>query len=714
MGERGQVGKPLRDLIEIIRFTEKVSAKTHGVLDEAQIYEVIKGEFVRSKRYTASILLLTDDGLALRIAEMAIPPGKLKAVAKATGLVLGDCQIDLHRSIQASVRDILDELFPRPSASLILKALSHGRSSAILTPLKRHGKIIGVFGMTFTGMTEYLVPSVKNLAQHVSTALELADEYAECKRAEEALRKSEERFRRLFEHSGDAVFVHNFAGQILNVNSRACELTGYSHDQLLAMRVSDIYSAEASPSFAGAFQTVGQEGTGRFGSQLRRADGAIIDVEINSRVVDAEEGIVQEIARDVTEPRRAEEMLLQRNRELSLLYRAGQVFSSTLDLDQVLALVLEEVRGMLDVTGCSVWLSDPKTDDLVCQQAAGSRSEIVRGWRLALGEGLVGWVVRHGESLIVSDAMEDERHSKQVDLQTGLPLRSVLTVPLQGKEGVIGVLQVVDAEADRFSAEDQALLETLVASAAAAIENARLARGATEVELLHEMDRLRSELIANVSHELRTPLGLIKVFCTTMLRDDVEFAPEMRREFLQSIDDETDKLEKIVDDLLDLSRIEGGRLQLDRHPTDIGQLAKEVVGGLKVQFPRHRLLCGFPSEPLVATVDAKRIEQVLRNLVGNAVKYSTDGGTVTIRGHRDEGRILVSVEDEGSGIPAQDLDRIFERFYRVESELTQRVRGAGLGLAVCRGIVEAHGGRIWAESMVGEGSTFYFTLGSEA
>jgi len=244
------------------------------------------------------------------------------------------------------------------------------------------------------------------------------------------------------------------------------------------------------------------------------------------------------------------------------------------------------------------------------------------------------------------------------------------------------------------------------------VENARLVEEASEIGILQELNRLRSELIANVSHELRTPLGLIKVFCTTLLREDVEFDHETQREFLHNIDEETERLEKIVDNLLDLSRMESGRLRLDKHPTDIGRLAREVMDTIEldVQIRQHRFVHDFPSHPLMGTVDAKRIEQVLRNLLSNAVKYSPDGGTITVRGYGDKWQILVEVSDEGIGIPPQDLERVFERFYRVENENTQRVSGAGLGLAVCRGIVEAHGGHVWAESTPGVGSTFYFAL----
>ena len=168
------------------------------------------------------------------------------------------------------------------------------------------------------------------------------------------------------------------------------------------------------------------------------------------------------------------ESVQKRNRELALLYEAGQALNSTLDLDQVLVTVLEETRRLLGVVASSVWLIDPETNELVCRQATGPNSEMVRHWRLAPGEGIAGWVASSGQSLIVPDACADTRHFGDLDRRTGLALRSILSVPLRVKEEIIGVLQVVDTEVDRFSSTDLRLIESLGASAAIAIENARL------------------------------------------------------------------------------------------------------------------------------------------------------------------------------------------------------------------------------------------------
>ncbi len=177
---------------------------------------------------------------------------------------------------------------------------------------------------------------------------------------------------------------------------------------------------------------------------------------------------------EVSERKLTENILLQRNRELALLNQAGRTFNSTLDLDQVLAIVLEEVRSLLDVTALSLWLTDAETDTVVCRQASGPRSEVVQDWSLARGEGIVGWAVQHGESVIVPDTREDSRHFSNIDQRTGVELRSILSIPLIVRENVIGALQVVDTTPNRFELTDLALMEPLAASASVAIENARL------------------------------------------------------------------------------------------------------------------------------------------------------------------------------------------------------------------------------------------------
>jgi two-component system sensor histidine kinase VicK len=200
-----------------------------------------------------------------------------------------------------------------------------------------------------------------------------------------------------------------------------------------------------------------------------------------------------------------------------------------------------------------------------------------------------------------------------------------------------------------------------------------------------------------------------------LLAEDVEFDRETQRVLLQGIDEETDRLEHIVGNLLDLSRMEQGRFRLERSLTDLGRLSRRAVEAIQIQAtlltiaPYHFVL-DFPAQPLMAQVDAWRVEQVLRNLLTNAVKYSPQGGTITVRGRQEQGHLVISVGDQGIGIPRGEQEKIFERFYRLKHESTFSASGVGLGLTISREIVEAHGGRIWVKSRPGRGSTFYFTL----
>ncbi len=419
-------------------------------------------------------------------------------------------------------------------------------------------------------------------------------------------------------------------------------------------------------------------------------------------------------ARDITERKQAEEMIVHRNKELGTLYAIASTINQSLDLDYILDATLHKVLEVIQADASWIQLPDKDSDTLSLVAHRGFSQEMIRETKTAkvkLGEGLTGKIVQSGEPIIVDNVSDDPRLDlKSVKQET---VYGAVGVPIKLRDRPLGVLGVFNRSPRQLTAQETQLLTAIGHQLGVAIENTRLIEETAEVEILQELDRLRSELIANVSHELRTPLGLIKLCSTVLLEQDMNLDHETQQQFLHNIDQETDRLEVIVDNLLSLSRLESNQLRQDRRPTQMEELSREVIKGIEIQFPQYHFAHDFPPEPLMATVDPRHIEQVLRNLLTNAVKYSPDGGEITVRGWGDESRVTISVNDHGIGIPPEDLERIFERFYRVENEVTQEVSGAGLGLAVCRGIVEAHGGRIWVESTLGEGSTFYFTLEHE-
>jgi signal transduction histidine kinase len=228
---------------------------------------------------------------------------------------------------------------------------------------------------------------------------------------------------------------------------------------------------------------------------------------------------------------------------------------------------------------------------------------------------------------------------------------------------------------------------------------------------LREADRLRREFVWLVSHELRTPLATIRGYAETVMSRS--WSEEIRQECLQNIAAGCERLTELVDNLLDMSSLEKGTLRIEKDTVSLPDIARRVTLTLWRHMPRtHDVALRFAPDFPPVRADAKRIEQVLNNLLDNAVKYCSGPETITVSGEvSDDGReVVVTVEDQGSGIPSEHIQRIFERFYRVPGESTSGIDGSGLGLAICRGIIERHGGRIWAASTPGEGSSFSFSL----
>ena len=227
---------------------------------------------------------------------------------------------------------------------------------------------------------------------------------------------------------------------------------------------------------------------------------------------------------------------------------------------------------------------------------------------------------------------------------------------------------------------------------------------------LKQLERNREEFVANVSHELRTPLSLIKGYVETLL-DGARTNPDVAERFLKIIERNTQRLDLLIQDLLTISALESGRITLNLQPVPLRPLADKVLADLKTRAETKnvRLINELPE--LTAMADANRVDQVLANLVDNAIKYGRAEGTVTVGGRSDdEGKIEIFVQDDGPGIPAEALERVFERFYRVDKARSREQGGTGLGLSIVKHIVQNHGGKVWAKSEPGKGATFFFTL----
>jgi len=268
-----------------------------------------------------------------------------------------------------------------------------------------------------------------------------------------------------------------------------------------------------------------------------------------------------------------------------------------------------------------------------------------------------------------------------------------------------------------FIQEDIPFLKAVGDLMALSIENARLRQELQTTQSLEEGNRLKAELISTLAHEMRTPLTSIKGYSTALLMEEITFSSETKQEFLQIIDEECTVLQDLIHDLLESSIIDAGLLRLEPQPVMLPRLIQGAVDDMARRTRIHTFVVDFEkrrsSFPIV-DADPRRVEQVLRNLLDNAIKYSPEGGLIVVgaKVHEDEAgkEIIISVADQGMGIAPENVNRLFEKFFRAESGLGRHVVGSGLGLPIARTIVESHGGRIWAESKLGEGSTLYFTL----
>jgi two-component system phosphate regulon sensor histidine kinase PhoR len=227
---------------------------------------------------------------------------------------------------------------------------------------------------------------------------------------------------------------------------------------------------------------------------------------------------------------------------------------------------------------------------------------------------------------------------------------------------------------------------------------------------LKQLEHTREEFVANVSHELRTPLSLIKGYVETLL-DGAHSQPDVAQRFLKIIERNTQRLDLLIQDLLTISALESGRIKLNLQPVELRSLAEKVFTDLKTHAEKKEMKLANELADLTALADAHRLEQVLANLVDNAIKYGRAQGSVIVGGRKTEaGKIEAFVQDDGPGIPPEALDRIFERFYRVDKARSREQGGTGLGLSIVKHIVQNHGGEVWAKSELGKGATFFFTL----
>lgn len=404
--------------------------------------------------------------------------------------------------------------------------------------------------------------------------------------------------------------------------------------------------------------------------------------------------------------------LQQKTQELSSLLSVSDILSSTIDLSRLFdAVVARAVEVIPGTDGGALLLYSVDYGGLIVQSAIGPEKgvfpQIIATSNDQIHTQSIPEVDSANGKNIVKEAIANFINSEQFQSK----IRDFICSDVLERNRIMGSLILVSfKESQVFSESDHRLLQAITDGIGIAIERAQLTEEAEEARALYEADRLRSQFISSVSHELRTPLTLIKGYSTSLLRQDVHWHEKTQREFLQIVDEKTDELRDLIDKLLQSAKLEAGAVKLEKEPLLMPHLAKKVVEDITPRAKKHKFSLEFTRSFPVIEADIRCIEQVIRNLVENAVKYSPDGGEIKISGEAMRDNIVVGVMDAGMGIPPEHREKIFDRFYRVDNVLTRGTSGSGLGLSIVKAHVEAHGGDVWFESKVGKGSHFYFSL----
>ncbi len=408
--------------------------------------------------------------------------------------------------------------------------------------------------------------------------------------------------------------------------------------------------------------------------------------------------------------------------ELTALNKVARTLTTALELPDLLNAAihtLAEVLGPLDLGLIMLW--DAAAGVFRPAAVWGCDPQDLHGVGLQAGESITGKVFDEGVARLlntpeqIEQAMADLRPANRAALARALGVellpRNALAVPLQVGQRKFGVLLIETLHRDiEYAEEDMPFIQMLADLVALAIDRARLEAEAKESRDAQRTDRLRSEVMATLSHELRTPLAAIKGYSTALLIDDIAWPEHKQREFLRMIDEECDNMQVMISNVLDSALIDIGQLAIDPEPVRLVRLAQEVVDEIQHRTDIHRFVVDFPPDFPIVQADPYRLKQVFRNICDNAVKYSPNGGLVVVRGEVRPNDVVVSIADQGVGISPEDLIPLFEKYFRAKSPGGYFVPGTGLGLPVARAIIEAHKGRIWAESTVGQGTTLYFSL----
>jgi signal transduction histidine kinase len=398
-------------------------------------------------------------------------------------------------------------------------------------------------------------------------------------------------------------------------------------------------------------------------------------------------------------------------RKLERIVEISRQLSATHDLATLLQAIVDIASELTESAGASILLYDHASGELRFEALPGFQDQDLKGMSVPLDSSIAGWIFTHTRPMVLQDATKDPRIYREIDKSTEFQTTSLLGVPLMVNQQPIGVIEAVNKrDMGHYTEDDLAVLETLAGQAAVAIENVRLLKKLQDAnaELLR-LDRMKSDFIAIASHELRTPLGLI-LGHSTFLK---ETSNAEQQEQLDVIIRSAMRLKEIIEDMAIIAHDDEGKSRVRRERFSINELIVEIANKYEKTAEKQGITFEYDipkGRDIEIVGDREKISLALVNLVENALTFTDTGGQIGVKAELDDGYVKVLVVDTGIGIPTEEQERIFDRFYQIESHLTRKHGGMGLGLSIAKAMVEMHNGQIWCESNEGMGSLFCFML----
>ena len=561
-------------------------------------------------------------------------------------------------------------------------------------------------------------PSVRITPQHQESLTVLGNQVAasiERLLAREALSKSEADLRALFASMQDVVLVVDRDTRYVRIAPTNPSRLFRPPDELLGKRMDELLPPETHAGFHEAIQrALDLDEAVQIEYQLP-IEGQTFWFLANISKLNANE--VFWVARDITERKKSEEALQRQNTYLAIAAEIGKLVTQTLDLNKIFVETANRVKEGFELQFAALYSIEETGFNAVLRGATGAAGEqmIAAGHSVAIGpQSIVGSVAESGKSKLIADVRSEPLYQPNPLLTE---TRSEVAIPLRIGQRIVAVLDLHSSRTNAFTEDDIAVLQLLSDQVAVAIDNARSYELSQQlIKDLREVDKLKSQFLANMSHELRTPLNSIIGFSRVILKGIDGPITDMQQQDLTAIYNSGQHLLGLINDVLDLARIEAGKMELNFEEVNIADMIQSVLSTAKglVKEKPIQLVSNVPAGTYTVRGDTMRVRQIFINLLSNAAKF-TDEGAIKVEALNQKDadgktEVLIRVTDTGPGISAEDQEKLFKAFSQVDGSATRKSGGTGLGLSICANLVQLHGGRIGVTSEPGQGSTFWFTL----